>query len=701
VLYDGLGGTIPGGVLQVKRLAADDTPAFARAPVMVSSDEEGRYEISVRPGTQVVTVHADGYAKSSNTVQVDKRGATYDVHLLPAGRIEGVVVDAESKQPVAGAVVSLENAGDAYLAGTGGDAVSDPDGRFVLEGVAPGLHDLRGAAGAQATSDAVRVALDLGEVVEDVTLELAPQLYVRGRVVDDQGAPVSGAMTQAMGPAGMAVGEPSDSEGRYFLGPIKPGTYMLTATREHSIAPDLVASSVTLGSSPVEDHDIVLTSRATVRGRVDGGGPTTVVRVDVALSSSPAAAARQMGNTFLSVPCDDDGSFELRDVIPGPATIAAEDAVLGKAHVEVRVPAGGLDDVQLALAMRAGVHVQVEDIDGRPAAGVELVLTQQGAAPRVRAGAVFTGETLRTDGDGRASTGTLSPGRFSLSASQGGAPLKIQSDQVVALAEGWQELRVIVDANRGGVDVRTVDENGAPKEGIVVSVQTGAGSMTSMTDDDGVAAFEAVGAMGTKVAVSLSDPLGGAAVQKVATVGERLDVLMPVGQRLVVDITGFGRGFVEVDGVAGKQRRDYDEAQERTVFAGLVRGQYSIRVVGTEAYGSAVVTLPDQESVRPESHRWAQVQGRVLHADGTPASGLPVIVKGSEGFSPDTEITSVMKVGGSVTDQEGRFQVQRCFPGSTVLSFAGEGVFYKGSPITLEDGEQRALPDFLIPEPTS
>ena len=60
-----------------------------------------------------------------------------------------------------------------------------------------------------------------------------------------------------------------------------------------------------------------------------------------------------------------------------------------------------------------------------------------------------------------------------------------------------------------------------------------------------------------------------------------------------------------------------------------------------------------------------------------------------------------MKVGGIVTDQEGRFQVQRCFPGSTVLSFAGEGVFYKGSPITLEEGEQRALPDFLIPEPTS
>ena len=163
---------------------ADDTPAFARAPVMVSSDEEGRYEISVRPGTQVVTVHADGYAKSSNTVKVDKRGATYDVHLLPAGRIEGVVVDAESKQPVAGAVVILEAAGTGNLVGTGGDAVSDPDGRFVIEGVAPGLHEVRGIEGSRATSEEVRVALSLGEVVEDVTLELAPQLYVRGRVVD-------------------------------------------------------------------------------------------------------------------------------------------------------------------------------------------------------------------------------------------------------------------------------------------------------------------------------------------------------------------------------------------------------------------------------------------------------------------------------------------------------------------------------------
>jgi hypothetical protein len=224
--------------------------------------------------------------------------------------------------------------------------------------------------------------------------------------------------------------------------------------------------------------------------------------------------------------------------------------------------------------------------------------------------------------------------------------------------------------------------------------------MTSMTDDDGVATFEAVGAMGTKVAVSLSDPFGGATVQKIATVGERLDVLMPVGQRLLVDVTGFGRGYVEVDGVAGKRRRDYDGQRERAMFAGLVRGQYSVRVVGTEGYGNSVVTLPDQESVRPEKLRWAQVQGRVLSADGTPASGLPVIVKGTEGFSPDTDITSVASMAGIVTDKDGRFQVKRCFSGSNVLSFAGDGVYYKGSPITLEEGEQRVLPDFLIPKPT-
>ena len=700
VVYDGLGGTISGGLIEVKRIAVDDVPAFARAPIVARSDEDGHYQVSVRSGSQIVTVRSEGYAKSTNQVLVNTEGATYDVHLLPAGRIEGVVVDAKSKQPVAGALVSLEEAGTGILVGTGGDAVSDPDGRFVIEGVAPGLHDVRGSEGSRATSEEVRVALSLGEVVEDVTLEISPQLYVRGRVIDEQQRPVARVMVQAIAATNMVVGEPTDSEGRYFLGPIKSGDYMISATRMSSMVPDLVASSVTLGTDPLEDHDIVVTTRATVRGRVEGGGASTVVRVEVAGSGSSAAVARQLGNSFLSAHCDEDGNFELRDVIPGEVIIAADDSSLGKAQVGVRVPPSGLDDVQLALSMRAGVHVRVVDVEGHSVAGVALLLSQEGARPRLRAGSMFMGDTLRTDEDGRASSGTLSPGRFSLSATQAGTALKIESEQAVTLTEGWQDVEVVVLADRGGLEIRTVDENGAPKEGVVVSVQTGASALTSLTGDDGAALFDAVGVMGTKLLVSLTDPLGGANVKKLATVGVRLEVVIPVGQRLLVDVTGFGRGYVEVDGVAGKRRRDYDGQRERAMFAGLVRGQYSVRVVGTEGYGNSVVTLPDQESVRPEKLRWAQVQGRVLSADGTPASGLPVIVKGTEGFSPDTDITSVASMAGIVTDKDGRFQVKRCFSGSNVLSFAGDGVYYKGSPITLEEGEQRVLPDFLIPKPT-
>ncbi len=696
VVRDGLGGTVAGAAVEVKHFAADDTPLFARAPLVATSDDAGRFRVSVRPGEQIVSVGAEGYAASEQRVRAAP-GAFVEIHLLPAGRIEGRVVDADSDAAVAGAAVDVTAADGVRVVGAGGDAITDPDGRFVVEGVPPGRHHVHASRGARGTAEAVMVALGLGEVADDVELRLSSGLFVRGRVLDTAGRPVAGALAQAVGTAGMAVAEPSDPEGRYFLGPLSPGAHILSVTRKGSASPDLAVSTVQLRDAPIDDHDLVITTRTSVRGHVEPGSETTVVRMTAVAGGGDRAGGEGLGNGFVRAQCDARGDFELPEVIPGDVRIVAEDPELGEASAQVRVPPEGLDDVTLTLASTAGVRVRVTDGEGRPVAGAALTFTTDGAQPELRAGVMARGQTLRTDGEGRASSALMSPGPATLSATRGGAPLTITSGARVELSPGWQALEVVVDANLAGVEVQAVRPDGSPREGVVVSAVTGAGTRSSLTEDDGLVRFEDVGAPGSALAVDLVDPLGGVSTQRAATAGERLVVVMPQGHRLVVDVTGFGGGYVELANEAGRQRRDYAAAQERVVLRGLVAGAYAVRVVGAAGYGEVTATVPGQEAVQAPPTPWAQVHGRVLNADDTPAAGLPVIMEGPGGRSPDTELNSVLGMGGITTDAQGRFVVPRCFAGPTTPSFVGDGVYYRASTITLEAGERRVLPDFLVP----
>ena len=72
-------------------------------------------------------------------------------------------------------------------------------------------------------------------------------------------------------------------------------------------------------------------------------------------------------------------------------------------------------------------------------------------------------------------------------------------------------------------------------------------------------------------------------------------------------------------------------------------------------------------------------------------------MEGPGGRSPDTELNSVLGMGGITTDAQGRFVVPRCFAGPTTPRFVGHGVYYRASTITLEAGERRVLPDFVVP----
>lgn len=114
--------------------------------------------------------------------------------VAPGYRITGMVVDALTNGPVAGAQVSTSLGNDAITTTTG------DDGRFVFAGLEPGKYVLNAAAPGyvregynQHGAFIVGIAVGDGQDSEHLIFRLHPQAVIYGRVTDERGEAVRGA----------------------------------------------------------------------------------------------------------------------------------------------------------------------------------------------------------------------------------------------------------------------------------------------------------------------------------------------------------------------------------------------------------------------------------------------------------------------------------------------------------------------------
>lgn len=125
--------------------------ALARGDAQTTSilDGNGRYRVDgLAPGRYAATVAARGYASPREVdVEVGDGDAHLDFTVTRGGRLLGRVTDAQSRAPIGGALVTLEgSAGDSGPLPTQTSARSNGDGRFTLDGLAPGLASIVVAA---------------------------------------------------------------------------------------------------------------------------------------------------------------------------------------------------------------------------------------------------------------------------------------------------------------------------------------------------------------------------------------------------------------------------------------------------------------------------------------------------------------------------------------------------------------------------
>jgi protocatechuate 3,4-dioxygenase beta subunit len=460
---DASGGPIAGARIDAARLSGRGDTGDAVATALTGPD--GKYRMTVAEGRLMVAASSPDYASQAHPVEVGAAGAVADFALVPGGAIEGIVRDAASHEPVAGASVAARRSGGGIALAEPGSrrATAGPDGRFRLGGLRPGSWSLSATDHARFTRQPTMVGLGVAEQAAGVELLVGPGAVVRGRVVDDTGAAAPGAVVRSGGrdPGTAHAG----ADGGFILEGLPPGNYQLVAGSDRYVAAGVTRIALA-------DHDldgvIVRVARSlTVTGHVE---PRQVCDVQQEAVESMDLALRAP-----AVTTGPDGAFALGPIAEGAIRIAARCPSGDQGTAQARAAAGA-PDIVVPLTAGGSVAGRVIDPSGAPIAGTGVVATEvsHGERTTIRNGVVTSGIQTVSDAAGAYHITGLSAGSYRLSALDRGRPLALRTaPPTVELAAAEHKTGVDITAERAdGVIAGTVtDPDGKPLADAWVSVQ--------------------------------------------------------------------------------------------------------------------------------------------------------------------------------------------------------------------------------------
>jgi len=319
------------------------------------------------------------------------------------GSVEGRITSSTTHTAVAGAIITVGS----------GRASTAASGDFRLNSLAPGEYTASIEAPGFLKRDRVSFHIDSPLAPARLDFELIPESSIAGRVLDEEGHPISGIrveMTEAIRGTGTTWrqwGAATDGNGRYHLDGLAPGAYLLKAepnprllgglagapSRDRRLAPPKVrkegerrvwvATYYPSAASRSEASRIVLTGgtqQAEVDIRLQAAGVYAIRGMLFDDSGRPANGTVSLISTeLLALPETEvqthDGVFELPEVPAGDWRLAAE---LERAGVRLRGTAAVLlsghdvENVSLRLAPPFELRGMVEPHDKVNSVSVEL-----------------------------------------------------------------------------------------------------------------------------------------------------------------------------------------------------------------------------------------------------------------------------------------------------------------------------------------
>lgn len=348
-----------------------------------STDEEGRFRVDGLDGRPMVRVDHPAFQQVV-LEEVDLEEEPFvTVRLEKGGALEGTVRDGKG-DPLPGAQVRAFNIGVG-----GGKAVTDAEGHYRIEGLAPGTMAVTkvDVPGTSIGEQVVRVQIRDGET----TRRDFPAGARLAGTVSAAGSPASGAklfLTESEMKVGMSSlslrqrTAVADEEGAWSMPGLEPGGYMLGVRWEgRQFSRELEMGSRDLHVD-IEFPDLVLAGRVveestgegihSVRllARKEGNGGMTMINDQGEVRSTMAVATDVT---------DTSGGFRLQLDGPGTWSVQASRegfAMLGKESATFEVDSSRHDAV---IPMRGSARLRVRLVDaetGRPIPGGQVTVVK-------------------------------------------------------------------------------------------------------------------------------------------------------------------------------------------------------------------------------------------------------------------------------------------------------------------------------------
>ncbi|HEX6813028.1 MAG TPA: sigma-70 family RNA polymerase sigma factor [Planctomycetota bacterium] len=368
----GWNGPCAAAIVQVGNHPEPGLVRNAPLPAVVRCDDEGRFRaVGLGAGAQPVQVRARGFAPWRGTCEVSP-GVTsnLEVQLVPGATIRGHVRAADGTA-VAEARLGVGDFAD-LLAWSG--ARSDKNGLFVLTDLPAGPLELL-ASHEHAGKASRRVDTTAGEVTA-CDLQLSRGLELRGRVVREDGAPVSRAEVICWWRGGNR-GTSTDALGRFTIANCLEGSSESTVTvsvggpgieelRQASIDPRA-------GEAELRVRAIAAPSARLTGTFVDPAGRPMAGLTVLAGREGRSVTERVEATTGA------DGRFAFGPLVPGRWYLHADGGGHAKFLGRFELAADAAHDAG-TLQLVAGGRLRVGIVAGDPA-GVQFLVQQPEHAP--------------------------------------------------------------------------------------------------------------------------------------------------------------------------------------------------------------------------------------------------------------------------------------------------------------------------------